>query len=57
MRRVSEEERFEIKRLRNNWDKNNKERKLFISNSLSEIKILIDLSNYANEMLNENKST
>lgn len=56
MRTLSEEERFEIKKTKANWKKNNRGRKLFIGNSLSDIKILIELSDYANGLLTKNKS-
>jgi hypothetical protein len=51
MRTISTEEKYQIKNAKCSWLTKNKERKLFRSNSISDINKLIELSDYANNLI------
>lgn len=51
MREIFYEEREQIKSAKKEWKKHNRNRKLYKSDSLSDIEKLIELSDYANNLL------
>lgn len=55
MRTITTEEKYQIKNAKAIWHKSNKGRKLFRSNSLSDIYKLIELSDFANNLTTKKK--